>query len=122
LTANSPGVLEFDDTEGQAVDEGHDIGSALRLVLDHRVLVDRQPIIGIGIVEVDKAHVIAFDYPIIAVKLDRNPLDQKAMLATIFLDVAFGSGTLGFSLILTLRTASCFRAPLRSTIPRISQA
>src|SRR5438270_110675 len=34
------GVLQFDDAKRQPVDEDHNIRPALRLVFDHRVLVD----------------------------------------------------------------------------------
>ena len=55
------GVLEFDHAKRQAVDEDHDVGPAVRLVLDHGELVDRQPVIGVGVVEVDKPDLLAAD-------------------------------------------------------------
>ena len=53
------GILQFDHTERQAVDEDHHVRAAVRLVLDHGVLVHRQPVVGVGIVEVDQADLLA---------------------------------------------------------------
>ena len=41
------GVFQLDDAERQAVDEDHDVRPAVRLVLDHGELVDRQPVVGV---------------------------------------------------------------------------
>ena len=49
------GVFQLDHAERQAVDEDHDVRPPVGLVLDHRELVDRQPVIGGGIVEIDQA-------------------------------------------------------------------
>ena len=55
------GVLQLDHAERQAVDEDHHVGPAVRLVLDDRELVHRQPVVGVGIVEVDQADAVAAD-------------------------------------------------------------
>ena len=55
------GVLQFDHAERQAVDEDHDVGPAVRLVLDDRELVHRQPVVGVGVVEVDQPRLLAAD-------------------------------------------------------------
>ena len=53
------GVLEFDHAQRQPVDEHHDVGPAVVLALDHRELVDDQPIVVGRLVEIDQPHPIA---------------------------------------------------------------
>ena len=48
------GVLEFDDGQGQAVDENDDVGPALDVVFDNRELVDNEPVVGFGVFEVEE--------------------------------------------------------------------
>ena len=43
------GVLELDHGQGQAVDEDHHVRPAVVVVLDHRELVDRQPVVVSGV-------------------------------------------------------------------------
>ena len=73
------GVLEFDDTERKAVDEDHHVRAAVRLVFDDGVLVHRQPVVGVWIIKVDQAHLVAADSAVSAPDLDRNTLDHVAM-------------------------------------------
>jgi len=47
------GILEFDHSERQAVYKDHDVGSAIILPLDHRKLVDHEPVVVLGILEVN---------------------------------------------------------------------
>ena len=49
-------VLELDDGERQAVHEQHDVGAALAVVLDHRELVDREPVVVGRPLEVEHPH------------------------------------------------------------------
>ena len=79
------GVLEFDDAERQAVDEDHHVRPAVRLVLDDGELVDRQPVVGIGIVEVDQPHLFAADGAVSRRDLDRHAFDHVAMQPAVFL-------------------------------------
>ena len=55
------GILEFDHAQRQAVDEDHDVGPAVGLVLDDGVLVDGEPVVGVGVVEVDQSRLLAAD-------------------------------------------------------------
>ena len=50
------GVLELDHAQGQAVDEEHDVGTAVVLVLDDGELVDREEVVRPGVGEVDDLH------------------------------------------------------------------
>ena len=47
------GVLELDQAQGQAVDEEHDVGTAVVLVLDDGELVDREEVVRPRALEVD---------------------------------------------------------------------
>ena len=49
------GVLQFDDADGQAVEEHDDVGAAVVAVLDDGELVDGEPVVGADVVEVDRA-------------------------------------------------------------------
>ena len=56
-------VLELDQPERQPVDEQHHVGAPLVLVLDHGNLIDREPVAGARIVEVQDTHLCAPDMP-----------------------------------------------------------
>ena len=85
------GVLQLDHAERQAVDEDHHVRPAVRLVLDHGELVHRQPVVGVGIVEVDQADLLAADGAVGAAHLDRHALDHVAMQPAV-LGKAFDTG------------------------------
>ena len=72
-------VLELDDAQRQAVDEQHHVGSAVVLILGDGELVDRQPVVAGGFVEVDDLHLRpangAFGRPV----LHRHTLHQHAV-------------------------------------------
>ena len=53
------GVFQFDDDEGQAVDEEHDVGAFVDAVFDDGELVDDQIVVVFGMVEVDQPDEIA---------------------------------------------------------------
>ena len=55
------GVLQFDHSQGQAIDKQHHVGASVVAVFDHRVLVHRQPVIGVYIVEIDQPGDISAD-------------------------------------------------------------
>ena len=63
-------------------------------VLDHRVLVHRQPVVGVHIVEVDQPGDISADAPVLAGDLDRHALDQIPMEPAVLLDEQGGLGLL----------------------------
>ena len=69
-------VLEFNHPERQAVDEQHDIRAAFVIVFDDRELVDRQPVVIGGNIEVDHAGLRATDGAVIRAILDRHTLYQ----------------------------------------------
>ena len=73
------GVLQLDHGERQAVDEDHDVGPPVGVVLDHRELVDREPVVGVRVVEVDQPRLLAADGSVGAPHLDRHALDEVAM-------------------------------------------
>ena len=54
--------------------------------LDHRVLVDREPIVGVRVVEVDQSGDIAGDASVLAGDLDRHALDQVAVQPAVLFD------------------------------------
>ena len=73
------GVLQLDDGERQAVDEQHDVGPPFVLVLDHRELVDREPVVARRVVEVEHANLSAADPPLRVDVLHRHPGDEHPM-------------------------------------------
>ena len=80
------GVLQFDHGERQAVDEDHDVGPSVRVVLDDRELVDREPVVGVGVVEVDQPRLLAAHGSIGTSHLDRHALDEVAMQPPVLRD------------------------------------
>jgi hypothetical protein len=50
-------VLQLDDRERQTVDEHHQVGPPVVVALDDRELVDHQPVVLVGLVEVGQAQV-----------------------------------------------------------------
>ena len=86
-------VLELDDGERQAVDEHDDVGPLVRLALDHRELVDGQPVVGVGVVEVDEPGLVAGDAAVGARVLDVDAVDEQAVEAVVVLER--GSGVSG---------------------------
>ena len=80
------GVLQLDHGQGQAVDEQHHIGPAVVLSLDHRELVHRQPVVGIGVGEIDQPGRIAADIAVLPGNLDGHALNQIAVQAAVLLD------------------------------------
>ena len=84
------GVLEFDHAQGQAVNKDHDIGPTVDLVLDHRELVDREPVVGVRVVKVDKPRLLAADGAIRTPHLNRHALNQIAVQAPVFLEEGRG--------------------------------
>ena len=76
-------VLQFNDPERQAVDEQHHVGAALVLVLDHGELVDRQPIVVGGIVEINHAGLCAAYRSVIGAVLNRHAVSHHAVKGAV---------------------------------------
>ena len=76
-------VLEFDDSQRQAVDEQRHVEPTLVFVLDHGELVDRQPVVGLPVVEVDCAGLRAPDRAVGGAVLHRHAFHQYAVKGAI---------------------------------------
>ena len=72
-------VLQLDDRQRQAVDEEHDVRPAVVLVLDDGELVDGQPVVVVGIVEVDHPRLRAADRAVGRAVLHRHAVHEQAM-------------------------------------------
>ena len=72
-------VLELDDRQRQAVDEEHDVRPAAVLVLHHGELVDRQPVVGGRVLEVQHPRLGAADRAVGRAVLHRHPVHEQAM-------------------------------------------
>ena len=88
------GVLEFYHGQRETVDEQNQVGAPVMAVLDHRVLVHREPVVGVHIVEVDQPGHISADTPVLAGDLNRYSFDQVAVQAAVLLDEGGGLGLL----------------------------
>ena len=75
--------LQLNDSERQPVNEDDDVRPAIVLAFNDGELVHRQPVVRVGIIEVDQPDVIARDASIIAAILDRNTVAQHAMKRAI---------------------------------------
>jgi hypothetical protein len=95
------GVLEFDEHERQAVHEQYHVRTARVLGLAYRELVDREPVVGVGLVELKDPHLSARDGAVRAAILHRDPIHQVAMEGTVacFQGRAFGTGELAESVV-----------------------
>jgi hypothetical protein len=76
-------VFELYDRQRQAVDEEHDVRSAAMLVLRHGELVDRQPVVGGRVLEVQHPRLGAADLAVGRAVLHRHPVHQQAMHRTV---------------------------------------
>ncbi len=79
-------VLELDDAKRQAVDEQHDIGTARVLSFHDGELVDRQPVVGVWVREINHARLIAGDGAVLAAVFHRDAVHQHAMERAIAFD------------------------------------
>ena len=79
------GVLEFEDGQRQAVDKEHDVGAAVVAVLDHGELVDREPVVGAGVVG-EHLDLCAADSAIGGAVLDLDAVDQEVVGGVVALD------------------------------------
>ncbi len=76
---SSAGVLQFDHRQRQAVDEDTMSGRRLCLALDHGELVDRQPVVVVGVVEVDQPGRVAGDGAVRPAVLHLHAVDEHAV-------------------------------------------
>lgn len=90
-------VLEFQHCQRQAVEEEHYVGSTGVPVLDHSELVDREPIVVVWRIEVDRARLRSTDLAFGRAVLDRHAVDQQAMHRTVALDQVRALGTREFA-------------------------
>ena len=88
------GVLQLDDAQRQAVDEHHHVGPAFALVLDHGELVDHEPVVGVGLVEVEHPHLRAADRAAVVAVLHRDAVHHHAVKGAVarFQGRSFGTG------------------------------
>ena len=76
-------VLEFDHPKRQAIDEQHDIRSPFVMAFDDRELIDREPVVIGGNVEVDHAGLRPADGTVIGPILNRHTFHQHPVEAAI---------------------------------------
>ena len=81
------GVLQFHHHQRQAVDEQHHVGPTGQPGPLHAELVDRQPVIGRHIGEVDQPHARAAGLPVL-LELHRHAIDQPALQLSVGVDQA----------------------------------
>jgi hypothetical protein len=81
-------VLELDHGQRQAVDEEHHVRAARVLSLGHGELVDGQPVVVVGLVEVDHPRLRPADGAVLAAVLDRDAIDQHPVHGAVALDAA----------------------------------
>ncbi len=79
-------VLQFDHADGQAVDEHHHVGAAILAVLDHRELVDGEPVVRADVIERDQPDLVALDDAVVAMELDIDAFGHQPMDAAVLLD------------------------------------
>ena len=72
-------VFQLDDAERQPVDEDHDVGAAALLPLDDGELIDRQPVVLLGPLEIDDLRLGAGNRPVRPGVFDIDAVDEHAM-------------------------------------------
>lgn len=81
-------VLQLDDNKRQAVDERDDVGPLGDLAFLDRELVDRQPVVGVDVVEVDEPRLVAGDAAVGPRVLHVDSVAEQAAEAVVVLDEA----------------------------------
>jgi hypothetical protein len=79
-------VLQLDDNQRQAVDKDHYVGPPIVLPLAYRELVDGQPVVLLGIIEVDGPGLGPGDRSILAAVLDGDAIHQQTMERPVAID------------------------------------
>ena len=82
------GVLQFDHRQRQAVDEQHHVRPARVLPFGDGELVDREPVVVVGALEVDHTRLRAGDRAVLAPVLDGDAVHQHAMKSAVAFDAA----------------------------------
>ena len=72
-------VFELDDGEGQTVEEEDDVGAARVFVFADAELVDREPVIGVRVLEIDDARLGAPDRAVLRGVFDCDAVYEQAM-------------------------------------------
>ena len=92
---SSPGFFSSMTAKRQAVDEQHDVRAAIVVILDHRELIHRQPVVALyDSSKSIKLRYISSDTPVFAGHLHRHSLDQVLVQAAVLLDERGGLGLL----------------------------
>ena len=96
VASSSAGVLQFDYAKGQAVDEQHDVRPSGIPVLRNSELVDRQPVVVGGVVEVDDLRLCPTSGATVSPVLYRYSLNEHSVESTVagFKGRTFGAGEL----------------------------
>ena len=79
-------ALELDHPEGEAVHEHHHVRAPVVLVLDHRELVDREPVVVVRVVEIDQPSLVARNGAVAVGDLHVQAVHDHAVKAPVFLD------------------------------------
>ena len=83
VASSSAGVLQLDDAQRQAVDEQHDIRAAGIPALGDGELVDRQPVVGGGVVEVDDMHLRPANASLAVTMLHSHAADEHPVEGSV---------------------------------------
>ena len=79
MASSSAAFFSSITRQRQAVDEHHDVRPAVVLVLDDGELVDRQPVVVVGVVEVEHPRLRPADRAVGRAVLDRHAVHQQAV-------------------------------------------
>ena len=77
------GILQLDHCQRESVEEQYDVRPPRVLVLRDRELVDGQPVVVLGALEVDDLRLRAGDRPVGAPVLDRRAVSEQAVQSTV---------------------------------------
>ncbi len=91
------GVFEFDDDEGQAVDEEDDVGAAVVVIFDEGELVHREEVVVFGGGPVDQPELFAFGFTVLLV-FDGDAAREVAVKGFVVADQVGAVDVLQFSL------------------------
>lgn len=90
------GVFEFDDDEGEAVDEEDDVGAALVVVFGDGELVDGEEVVVFGGVPVDQPELFAFGFAVVLV-FDGDAFGEVAVEGFVVADQVRAGDVLEFA-------------------------
>ncbi len=80
-------VLELDHDQRNAVDEQHDVRPAVVFALDDGVLIDREPVVAVGVREVDEPRLVVNDAAV-SVVLNVDAVGEHPVEVAVALDQA----------------------------------